>query len=65
MLMRKKGFRKIESPEKMPVVTSGIEMTHGEGRATEERLTGGNAPADESLSAKIVTDYIRQATAND
>ncbi len=61
--MRKKGLTKDENPEKMPVITSGIEMTHG-ARAQEnphavERLTGGNAVADESGMIKLVMRYIK------
>lgn len=58
--MLKKGRMKVESPEKMPVATSGIEMTRRTGGASSaaERLTGGNAAADESKSAKLVTDFM-------
>lgn len=58
--MRKKGYTKTESPEKMPVVTSGIEMTRGtrEDKNTPERLTGGNGVADESKMSRLVMDFI-------
>jgi hypothetical protein len=59
--MRKKGRTKATSPEKMPVVTCGINMSATDRPASgvEERLTGGNECADESLAAKLVTDFIR------
>lgn len=57
--MLKKGNKKDENPEKMPCHTSGIEMTFGGNKAkAAERLTGGNAAADESLVSKMVTDHI-------
>jgi len=60
--MRKKGRLGIESPEKMPVITSGIEMTRG-ARAKEnpnavEKLTGGNGVADESRVAGLVMRFM-------
>lgn len=62
--MVKKGFRGETSPEKMPVVTTGIEMSRRPPTAVDavkERLTGGNAPADESGAAKLVSDFIRHS----
>jgi hypothetical protein len=60
--MVKKGLVREESPEKMPSVTTGIQMTRGkQGSAgsARERLTGGNEPADEATVAKMVTEYIQ------
>ncbi len=61
--MKKKGFTKNESPEKMPVITSGIEMTRGarqqENPNAKEYLTGGNGVADESRVMGLVMRYIR------
>ena len=59
--MRKKGRLKVETPEKMPIPTAGIQLTRGgagDPKPTREKLTGGNQPADESEVAKLVTDYI-------
>ena len=58
--MRKKGWTRNENPEKMPVITAGIEMTRNTrvGNA-EEKLTGGNGVADESKSASLVIDFIK------
>jgi hypothetical protein len=62
--MIKKGRMKIESPEKMPVITSGIEMTRGarqqENPNAKEYLTGGNGVADESRVLRLVMLYITQ-----
>lgn len=60
--VKKKGLYKIESPEKMPVITSGIEMTRGD-RAKEnpnakEYLTGGNGVADESRVSGLVMRFM-------
>ena len=58
--MRKKGRSRIESPEKMPVITSGIEMTRGTRKGNmPEKLTGGNGVADESSVAGLVIDFIK------
>lgn len=57
--MRKKGVSRTESPEKMPVKTTGIEMTRGSKAGRGERLTGGNAVADESGTARLVIDFIK------
>jgi hypothetical protein len=57
--MLKKGFKKIESPEKMPVETTGIEMEHGTRKdQAPEKLTGGNAAADEAHVARLVSEYM-------
>jgi hypothetical protein len=58
--MRKKGRTKSENPEKMSAVTCGIQMTRGDTGSPKRRehLTGGNQPADEAMSAKLVTDFI-------
>ena len=57
--MRKKGYRKIESPEKMPVITTGIQMSRSDPKSEGmESHRGANAAADESLSAKLVSDFI-------
>lgn len=61
--MKAKGYQKTKSPEKMPVITSGIEMTRGE-RAREnpdarEYLTGGNGVADESRVMDLVMRFLR------
>ncbi len=65
--MRAKGWRRVEDPEKMPVITSGLRMTR-KTSATDaearERLTGGNAPADEALTSKLVVDYILGTSEN-
>lgn len=65
--MIKKGWRRVEDPEKMPVITHGIEMSRGaRGQASKtERLTGGNAAADESQSARLVMDFILKTTTHD
>lgn len=57
--MRKKGYSRTESPEKMPVITTGIEMTRGTKKDRKERLTGGNATADERGIAHLVCEFIR------
>ncbi len=58
--MRKKGYTRTESPEKMPVVTTGIEMTRDALKGKRrERLTGGNAPADERGTVATVLDFMR------
>ena len=58
--MRAKGWRKDKNPEKMPVVTRGLAMVpKPPDYGAPERLTGGNAPADESMTSKLVVDYIR------
>lgn len=57
--MRKKGYTRDQNPEKMPVITSGIEMTRGTRKEPAlERLTGGNAVADESKMSGLVMDFI-------
>ena len=57
--MRAKGWRKVESPEKMPVITHGIHMTRQVADdSSPERLTGGSAPANETMTSKLVVDYI-------
>jgi hypothetical protein len=57
--MRRKGYRRDPNPEKMPVITTGIQMSR-DSEITDrgERLTGGNAGADESQVAKLVCDFI-------
>ena len=58
----KKGFVREESPEKMPSITAGIQLTRGKpaiGGRMRERLTGGNEPADEATVAKLVTECIQ------
>ena len=64
--MIKKGRLKIASPEKMPVVTSGIEMTRGarkqENPNATEYLTGGNGVADESRVKNLVLSFIRRTS---
>lgn len=61
--MKKKGFTKNESPEKMPVITYGIEMTRGarqqENPNAKEYLTGGQGVADESRVLDLVMRFIR------
>ncbi|MGI8908410.1 MAG: hypothetical protein ACR2IE_18200 [Candidatus Sumerlaeaceae bacterium] len=58
--MRKKGYLGDENPEKMPVVTDGIEMTRGTRKhIAPEQLTGGNGVSDESRTAKLVMDFIK------
>ena len=61
--MRKKGYQGTESPEKMPVRTAGIQMSRGqkENAPTKERLTGGNASADEARATELVTQFIRRS----
>ena len=60
--MRKKGFRRVESPEKMPVITNGIQMSKSDPRAAgEEAHRGSNSAADEHLTAKLVTDFIARS----
>jgi hypothetical protein len=57
--MRRKGHKLTESPEKMPVITSGIEMTRGtREKNVPEHLTGGNGVADESKTSNLVLDFI-------
>jgi hypothetical protein len=57
--MRKKGFRKEESPEKMPVVTTGFHMSRDAAKGDAlEAHRGANAAADETLMAKLVCDFI-------
>jgi hypothetical protein len=58
--MRKKGRTKAESPEKMPVETTGIQMSRPAAPAgpSREQLTGGNQPADESDVARLVMQFI-------
>lgn len=57
--MRKKGFQRIESPEKMPAVTSGIQMSRSDPQVRGgEAHRGGNSAADESMAAKLVADFI-------
>lgn len=57
--MRKKGYTGDENPEKMPVITTGIQMSRDQPLTNRgERLTGGNAAADESQVAKLVADFI-------
>lgn len=59
-LMRKKGYARVENPEKMPVITEGIEMTRGTRKAkAPELLTGGNAVADESLVSRLVMNFMK------
>jgi hypothetical protein len=58
--MRKKGFVREESPEKMPSQTAGIQMDRKSGARLREQLTGGNQPADETDVARQVTEYIRK-----
>lgn len=63
-MLKPKGRLATESPEKMPVITTGIEMTRGE-RAKEnpnakEYLTGGNGVADESRVKDLVMKVIRR-----
>ena len=55
-----KGRQGTESPEKMPVVTAGLQMSRAQHSSPplRENLTGGNQPADETLVAKLVTDDI-------
>ncbi len=60
--MKAKGYTKNKSPEKMPVYTTGIEMTRGD-RAKEnpnakEFLTGGNGVADESRVQGLVMRFL-------
>lgn len=59
--MRKKGYLRVESPEKMPVITSGIQMSRTEPKAEKERLTGGNCAADEREVAKSVVEFIQSS----
>jgi hypothetical protein len=59
--MREKGRTKETNPEKMPVITSGIEMSRGQCPQRKEKLTGGNQPADETGVAKLVCDFIRSS----
>ncbi|MGB9691796.1 MAG: hypothetical protein ACPL7D_06475 [Candidatus Sumerlaeaceae bacterium] len=54
-----KGRTKDPRPEKMPVITCGIEMSRGQKSKSPEKLTGGNQPADESQAAKLVCEYLR------
>ncbi|MEI7634107.1 MAG: hypothetical protein WCK47_07480 [bacterium] len=64
-MMIKKGWQSVETPEKMPVITTGIEMSRREPSdkpQSPEKLTGGNQPADEALAAKLVVDDIRRAS---
>lgn len=60
--MLKKGRLLIESPEKLPVITSGIEMTRGarqrENPNAREFLTGGQGVADESKVLGLVMRFI-------
>lgn len=58
--MRKKGFGREESPEKMPIKTVGIQLVPKSGERLREQLTGGNQPADETDVARQVTEYIRK-----
>ncbi|MBX7244688.1 MAG: hypothetical protein K1X53_04270 [Candidatus Sumerlaeaceae bacterium] len=58
-MMRLKGHKKIESPEKLSVETAGIEMKRGTNPKLKEKLTGGNQPADETGAAELVTKFIR------
>lgn len=65
--MKAKGYHKTTSPEKMPVYTTGIEMTRGD-RATEnpnarEYLTGGNGVADETGVKNLVLRFIKMIKA--
>ena len=61
--MLKKGRTQIESPEKMPSITCGIEMTRGarkqENPNAQEYLTGGNGVADESKVLGLVQRFMR------
>lgn len=61
--MTKRSLRRIESPEKMPVITTGIEMTRGarkdENPNAKEYLTGGNGVADETKVASLVTRFVQ------
>lgn len=58
-MKKQKGRTRDTNPEKMPVTTSGIEMTRGTRKdKAPERLTGGNAVADESHTAGLVMDFI-------
>lgn len=59
--MRKKGYKNTESPEKMPVTTTGIEMTRGTRKDRQERLTGGNDTADQRGIAHLVMEFIRNS----
>lgn len=65
--MKAKGYQKIESPEKMPVHTAGIEMTRGarakENPNAKEYLTGGNGVADESGTSNLVLRFIKMLKA--
>jgi hypothetical protein len=57
---RKKGLVRDTSPEKMPSITSGIEMKRGTRPANrQERLTPGQEVADESDVARLVMAFIR------
>jgi hypothetical protein len=57
--MRKKGLVRDTNPEKMPSITSGIEMTRGARPAGRpERLTSGQEVADESDVARLVMAFI-------
>ncbi len=62
--MKLKGLKRIATPEKMPVITSGIEMTRGargkENPDAVERLTGGNAVADESRTSYLVMRFLER-----
>lgn len=61
--MTKRNLRRIESPEKMPVITTGIEMTRGarkdDNPNAKEYLTGGNGVADETKVAGLVTRFVQ------
>ena len=61
--MTKRNLRRIESPEKMPVITSGIEMSRGarkdDNPNAKEYLTGGNGVADETKVASLVTRFVQ------
>jgi len=65
--MIKKGRHQTLSPEKMPVITSGIEMTRGtrvhENPNAREYLTGGNGVADESRVQNLVMRFINMVKA--
>lgn len=62
--MLRKGRNKVESPEKMPVITTGIEMMRGarkqENPNAKEYLTGGNGVADETGVRNLVMNFIRR-----
>ncbi len=59
--MRKKGLNRVQSPEKMPVITTGIEMTRGTKSGRVERLTGGNDVADQRGVIHLVTQFIKNS----